>query len=399
MRMSMFDDFEGLLAHSDIGEVLPYLTDLHAGNTVEAIGKLKELVDSENKYAAYVLGSLFMFGKTPRFYIFHKSYEVGEVKRKSLLEIQEELGFQYWVNLLKLKGVEIEEFHLEGLYDLYKVMQGTSEFFANNDISCRPQDDTHPMYRLFSSEHQLRDFLYRQNHFEVYLDVARDALKRFKDSPNAEDMALAVECLKKILSGDIFSRYSQYEIAHGNFEVGKLYLQGNAYFERDMRKAISYLTQSRLDESYVYLLDYYKQFGDKYIASIRKCVGMIRDDQLRLKLYQENNITPPKLVDLTESLNLLVGTKRKVADIKDYGLEGDFVIKLPKIVDEQKAINSDNEIAESFEMLVEDSLNLNDDLGMDPDTDVNFDPDGYDVVDLYDEYGVDSMEVDFEIVE
>lgn len=405
----MFDDPDGLLAHSDMADVLPYLADLHAGDTVNAISKLKELVASDNKYAAYVLGNLFLFGKTPRYYLFNKSYEVGEVKRKSLLEIQEEVGFQYWVGLLRLKGAEIEDFHLEGLYDLYKVMQGTSEFFKTNDISCRPQSEDHPMFGLFNSQENLRDFLYRQNHCEIYLDVARDALKRFKESPNRSDMDMAVGCLNNILSGDIFSRYSQYEIAHANFEVGKLYLYGNAFFEKDMRKAIFYLTESKLDAAHIFLLDYYKQFGDKFIRSMRKCIGMVRDDALRQKLYQDNNIEPPKSVDIAESLNLLAGTRKKPTDLGEYGLEGDFVVKIPKVIDGQKVVENDIEIANSFEMI--ETLDL-DDLDSDAVEDFNLGDDDFSeddlgeddfsevemVFDLSDEYE-NAMEAGYEIVE
>lgn len=398
----MFDDSEGMIAHSDIGEVLPYLPDLHAGVTEEAVAQLKTMVEKDNKYAAYVLGSLFMFGKTPRFYIFNKTYEVGEVKRKSIIEIQEELGFSYWVNLLKIKGAEIEDFHLEGLYDLYKVMQGSSDFFTTNDISCRPKDENHPMYRLFQSEHQLRDFLYRQNHFEVYLDVARDALKSFDESPCDKEMKLAVDCLKKILNGDVFSRYSQYEIAHANFEVGKLYLIGNQYFERDMPKAIAYLKESRLDEAYVYLLGYYKQFGDKYKLSIRKCIGMIRDDKLREQLYQENNLKPSTTVDLFESLNQLIATQRKAVDIGEYGLDGDLVIKVPKIVNEKLVAQADAEIANSFEAITDLDLSADLDLGDgldDGDSNQNDDDATYDVSDEYAVDEVDMMDIDFEIVD
>ena len=395
----MFDDSDGLVAHSDIGEVLPCLTELHSGVTEEAVEQLKAMVESDNKYAAYVLGSLFMFGRTPRFYIFNKTYEVGEVKRRSIVKIQEELGFSYWVNLLKLKGAEIEDFHLEGLYDLYKVMQGSSEFFATNDISCRPKDESHPMYKLFSSERQLRDFLYRQNHFEVYLDVARDALKNFEESPCEEDMKLAVDCLTKILSGDIFSRYSQYEISHANLEAGKLYLVGNAYLERDMPKAIAYLTASKLDEAYVYLLDYYKQFGDKYKLSIRKCIGMIRDDKLRVKLYHENNLVPPAEVDLVDSLNLLIATRRKAVALNDYALDGDLIIKVPKIVNEKQVSQADAEIAASFDPIDFDGEG---DLDLDLSQDDSLVDDDDIMHDASDEYSldmIDPMDHDFEIVD
>ena len=397
----MFDDSETIIAHSDIAEVLPYLSDLHKGETVDAISKLAALVAAENKYAAYVLGSLFLFGKTPRYYIFTKSYDVGEVKRKSLIEIQEELGFKYWVGLLKLKGAEIEDFHLEGLYDLYKVMQGTAEFFTNNDIECRPQSDNHPMYKLFSSEHQLRDFLYRQNHPEVFLDVARDSLVSFSETQSEDDLNRALECLKKILNGDIFSRYSQYEIAHANLEVGKLYLYGNQYFKSDVRKAIAYLTESKLDKAYVVLLDYYKQYGTKYILSIRKCIGMISDDALRLKLYEENDLAPPAIVDIAESLNLLIGTQRKKTDISDYDLEGDIVIKVPKIVNESQVLSADAEIASEFQPIdLNEPDEYSDLMKVEPSDEANQSSDG-DYLHSEDEYGSPQygmdMDADFEV--
>lgn len=393
----MFDDIaDDLIVHADIAEVLPYLSEVQSGNLVVAIDKLKELVASDNKYAAYMLGSLYLFGKTPRYYIFNKSYEVGEVKRKSLLEIQEESGFNYWVQLLKLKGAAIEDFHLEGLYDLYKVMQGSAEFFKTNDIDCRPTDENHPMYNLFKSEHKLRDFLYRQKHHEVYLDVAKDSLVEFNNSGNEESLKLAVECFQRILNGDVFNRHTQYEVSHANFEVGKLFLYGNEFIERDMRKAIAHLTESRLDVAYCELLEYYKTYGDKYIVSIRKCIGLIRDPELRAQLYKENNLQPPKAVSISDSLSRLISTQRKVVDVKDYTYDEAVVIKVPKIVDEQKALQSDAEIAASFELLDGDDDDFD---STDSNADEYTDPNETDPIHLEDEYSVDDFDMDFEIIE
>lgn len=350
------DELDQSLISKDIIDVLEFYDDLKTENIERALEDLQKLAKSDNKYAAYVLGSIFLFGKTPRYYIFDRDYEEGEVKRKSLIDIKEEYGFSYWISLLKMNSAEIEEFHLEGLFDLYKIIQGTAQFFKTNDISCRPKSEQDRMFSLFKNENKLRDFLYRQNHYEVFLDVALDALKRYQESPNRDDMELAVSCFKNILGGEIYCRFTQYQLAHANLGLGRIYLYGNEFVEKDVRTAIKYFTTSRLDIAYCELIDFYKGYGDQYIASIKKCIGMVRDDELRQKLYADNNLEPVLEVDITATLKILENTKRKRADVSNYSFDEDsgLVVKKPKVIDADQAYKADQEIANSFTSIGDD---------------------------------------------
>lgn len=347
------DTLDQSLVSKDIVDVLEFYDDLKTENVQQALEDLQRLAQADNKYAAYVLGSMYLFGKTPRYYIFDKEYEEGEVKRRAAVDIKEEYGFSYWISLLKMNSAEIEEFHLEGLFDLYKIIQGTARFFKTNDISCRPQSEQDRMYSLFKNEHKLRDFLYRQNHYEVFLDVALDALKRFEESPNRDDMELAISCFNSILGGEIYCRFTQFQLAHANLGLGRIYLHGNEFVEKDVRAAIQHYTASRLDIAYCELIDFYKSYGDQYIASIKKCIRMVRDNELRYSLYVENNIEPAVEVDAIASLNLLANTKRKRAEINNYGFDEDseFIVKKPQVVDEDQAYKADQAIANNFSLL------------------------------------------------
>lgn len=388
---------EGLdqsLISRDVVEVLEFYDDLKTDNVQRALEDLQRLAKSDNKYAAYVLGSMFLFGKTPRHYIFDKVYEEGEVKRKSLIDIKEDYGFSYWVSLLKMNSAEIEEFHLEGLFDLYKIIQGTAQFFKTNDISCRPQNEQDRMFRLFKNEHKLRDFLYRQNHYEVFLDVALDALDRYEESPNQEDMELAVSCFKKIIGGEIYCRFTQYQLAHANLGLGRIYLRGNDFVERDIRAAIHHYSASRLDVAYCELIDFYREYGDQYIASIKKCISMVRDAELRRKLYEDNDIQPVIDIDITASLQILESTKRKRADISNYNFdEGGLVVKKPRVIDADEAYKADQEIANSFNELLSDDFDDDDESGSESlrddysndDDDMDFDEPDFDDLGLFDE--------------
>lgn len=350
------EELDQALVSKDIVEVLEFYDDLKTENVQRALEDIQRLAKSDNKYAAYVLGSMFLFGKTPRYYIFDKDYEDGEVKRRAKVDIKEEYGFSYWISLLKMNSSEIEEFHLEGLFDLYKIIQGTAQFFKTNDISCRPQSEQDRMYSLFKNEHKLRDFLYRQNHYEVFLDVALDALQRFEESPNRDDMDLALSCFNNILGGEIYCRFTQYQLAHANLGLARIYLHGNEFVEKDVRAAIKYYTASRLDIAYCELIDFYKGYGDQYIASIKKCIGMVRDEELRQRLYAENNIEPVVEVDIIATLKILENTKRKRADINNYSFDDDsgLVVKKPQVIDEDQAYKADQEIANNFPLITDD---------------------------------------------
>ena len=83
---------------------------------------------------------------------------------------------------------------------------------------------------------------------------------------------------------------------------------------------------------------------------------MVRDDALRQQLYSDNNLEPVFEIDIAATLKILETTKRKRADISNYGFDEDsgMVVKKPQVIDADQAYKADQEIANSFTIISDD---------------------------------------------
>ena len=291
---------------NNINQILPFYPELISGEVTDVIPKMQALAQAGNMYANYVLGIYLIFGKVPRHYKFHKSYPHGFVKQNALINISEQLGLSYLIQLLKIKGSQVESYHLKGIYDLFKIVEGKAPFFENNDIECRPTEtDYLQLKKLFDAPDQIRNILVRLDYYEIYLDYAKHKLEQFKNSNDEGDFKTALEYLNKIVEKSEFNQFNVFDISEAHYLLGKIYLFGNQYHKRNAETGIRHIEASRLDRAYVALLQFYKGFGEQYIKSIRKCISMINDSDLRLKLMQENGFPLPVPVNISDILRKL----------------------------------------------------------------------------------------------
>lgn len=291
---------------NDIHQIIPFYPALTSGEVTDVIPKLQALAQAGNMWANYILGIYFIFGRVPGHYNFNKSYPVGFVKENAFVPICEQLGLGYLIQLLKIQGPHVESFHMKGIYDLFKIVEGKAAFFENNDIECRPTDTEYiQLKKLFDSPDQIRNLLVRLDHYEIYLDYAKHKLELFEQSNDENDFKTAVNCLNKIVEKSEFNQFNLYDISEAHYLLGKIHLFGNAYQRRDAKIGVAHIEASRIDKAYVLLLDFYKGFGETYIKSIRKCIGMITDESLRLRLTHENGFPVPKTVDIASLLKKL----------------------------------------------------------------------------------------------
>lgn len=305
----MFQDDEDVLSldvDPAVAEVLPYFLQLQSTPEQGVLAEIKNLADSGNVYACYVYGIYHIFGKIPRHYAFSRQYPPGEVLQKANIPLNERLGLSYLVKLFKLKGQDIQEFHLEGIYDLQKIVEGSAKLFDGNDLSCRPKTMSDPLYQLFSSGEKIRNLLGRLDHYEAYLDLGVSALQRFEREEKEDDLRMAVDYFQRILVEDPFCRYGQYDLSQANYHMGMLYLYGNSYFPKNIEKGVTHLVAAHCDEAFCELIRYYSQYGDKYVRSIRRCIGLIQDDALRNAQYLQCGLNPPEPVDLMSSIQMLL---------------------------------------------------------------------------------------------
>ena len=365
------DDLElfDIQVHPDVADVLPLYAGLKDDDNSKALADLKDLADNGNKYACYVYGNYYILGRMPRFYIFSKQYEEGEVRKKAKVEINEKHGLSYLVKLLKISNGEVGEFQLEGIYDLFKLVEGEAEFFKTNDLECRPISNSDPMFPLFNSAKKIEALLGKLDHYEVYIDLAESSLESFKKTSAKEDMDKAMSYLYKILSDELFCRFSMHDMAQANYLLGMIYLHGNKFVEKDIEKGINLLVVSRKDEAFCELIDYYQNYGDKYTSAIRRCIGLIKDTELRKQKYEECKIPEPEPVSIQENLQKLISIKPKKKETSNLAFEfleaeatpepekAKQVMQDEQVVEEvseEKAAEREQEIADSFELILDD---------------------------------------------
>lgn len=351
-----------LAVSDDINQILPFYQKLATGDVSDVIPKMQALAHAGNMYANYVLGIYLIFGRVPRHYNFNKSYPEGYVYENSLLKLNEQLGLSHLIQLVRLKD-NVEQYQMKGIYDLYKIIDGQAVFFKNNDIQCRPTEDRFPqLKKLFDSKAQIRDILVRLDHYEVYLDYALFKLETFAQTQEEDDFKTALKYLNKIVEKTEFNQFNIYDISEAHFQLGKIYLFGNKYCKRDAKLGIEHIEAARLDKGFVALLNFYKAFGDKYIKSIRKCIGMIVDVDIRQKLIVECGFAIPPVVDTSEILRKLHATpviqnlKPAITVEDSEEAETDEETDQEELITEEEVLRNTQAIAEEFDSSLLDSM-------------------------------------------
>lgn len=344
-----------LAVSDDINQILPFYQKLATGDVADVIPKMQALAHAGNMYANYVLGIYLIFGRVPRHYNFNKSYPESYVQQNSLLKLNEQLGLSHLIQLIRLKD-NVEQYQMKGLYDLYKIIDGSSEFFKNNDIQCRPTENSFTqLKKLFDSKGHIRDILVRLDHYEIYLDYAKHKLANFDETQNEEEFKQALSYLNKIVEKSEFNQFNVHDISEAHYQLGKIYLFGNAFCKRDAKAGIGHIEAARLDKGFVTLLEFYKAFGDQYIKSIRKCIGMIVDNDLRKKLLIENGFVAPDKVDTSEILRklqaapVIQNTKPAITidEIEDEEIDEEAALEAKLTEDE--VLRNTQSIAEEFD--------------------------------------------------
>lgn len=83
---------------SDIERVLVIYDDLIRGSdTNDAIVVLDDLANQGNLFAAYVLGSCYIFGMPPRHYDFNRVYSEEQFTKTALVPRDERKAFGYYL--------------------------------------------------------------------------------------------------------------------------------------------------------------------------------------------------------------------------------------------------------------------------------------------------------------
>ena len=308
------------MSNEELAQTMPHYLALKSGKPDASLPELKFLADSGNMYSSYVLGSYFLFGQMPRHYSFNVMYPAGLVQAEALTPLNPAFGLSHLVRLLKFKDNVAEAFQLECVYDLYKIVQGSAPFFKTNDINCRPQpNENSPMRALFSSAKKLMDLLLKLDHYEIYLDYAKTKLSEFNQSNDQSDLNEALSYLNKITDVSEFNVFSFHDVSQAHFLLGKLYLQGNDYITVDPKIGIPHIQKARSDDGYEMLLDYYKQYGDKYRKSMSKSIYFIKDVDRRQALLAANGFEIVPLPDI--SALLLKAASQVVAYSDEYYAE------------------------------------------------------------------------------
>lgn len=159
-----------------------------------------------------------------------------------------------------------------------------------------------------------------------------------------------------------FNQFNIYDISEAHYQLGKIYLFGNKYCKRDAKLGIKHIEAARLDKGFVALLNFYKAFGDKYIKSIRKCIGMIVDVDIRQKLIVECGFAIPPVVDTSEILRKLHATpviqnlKPAITVEDSEEAETDEETDQEELITEEEVLRNTQAIAEEFDSSLLDSM-------------------------------------------
>lgn len=286
---------------SDIERVLVFYDDLIRGtDTNDAILVLDDLANQGNLFAAYVLGSCYIFGMPPRHYDFNRIYTEQQLSKTALIPKDERKAFGYYFQLLNFDD-EIEQYQLEGVYDLYRILKGTAPIFKHLELELRPKPGGEPndFTVLFENADELLSMLKEFDYYESYIDIAKYNLQLFKPSDNREYLDIAILYLDNILKpkGRIFSQADELQ---ATLQFIDIYLYGNTYIPADTAMAKSLAIKSNSDQALLIILNYLEANNINDPTELEPILTRIVDNGIRFE--QRNRFNLPYAITPTDRL-------------------------------------------------------------------------------------------------
>lgn len=301
---------KNLVLDDDVTKVLMIYDDLmDLEKSAQAIEVIENYADHNNTFACYVLGSLYLFGKPPRHYDFNRKYDAGTIKQNALIPINEKKGLAYYVRLLSFESELVQNYHLEGIFDLFRIVKGDAPLFDGNDLQCRPVDESNTLVALFSSADNILEILDDFNYYEAYVDQALSCLEQYSKTSSEAFLTKAIGHLKSVINGSS-NPFCQYDIVRAHTELAKIYLYGNTHVKPDHKKATSLIGKAKSDLGFLMLLDFYENSKHENIDDIQFALSRIVDDQIRydqrLRFNMPYPVSPKERI---EKLWTLLGIK------------------------------------------------------------------------------------------
>lgn len=295
------DDLVGIEKQSDIDRVLVIYDDLIRGtDTNDAIVVLDDLANQGNLFAAYVLGSCYIFGMPPRHYDFNRIYTEQQLAKTALIPKDERKAFGYYFQLLNFEN-EIEQYQLEGVYDFYRILKGTAPIFKHLELELRPKpgDEPNDFTVLFENADEVLSMLKEFDYYESYIDIAKYNMQLFKSSDNKEYLDTAILYLNKILKpkGRIFSQADELQ---ATLQFIDIYLYGNTYIPADTAMAKSLAIKSNSDQALLIILNYLEDNNVNDPTDLEPILTRIMDNGIRFE--QRNRFNLPYAIKPTDRL-------------------------------------------------------------------------------------------------
>lgn len=288
-------DLVGIAERPDIERVLMIYDDLIQGtDTNDAIIVLDDLASQGNVFAAYVLGSCYLFGMPPRHYDFNRVYTEEQITKAALVPKDERKAFGYYFQLLNF-GDEVERYQLEGVYDLYRILIGTAPIFKHFNLELRPTAHSEPddFTVLFENAHELLSMLKEFDYYESYIDIAKYNMALFNDTKNKEHLDTAIQYLNYILKPkDNF--FTQADEKEATLQFINIYLNGNEYIPVDVAKAKSLAIQSHSDQALLIILNYFEKNKISDVGELESILSRIVDNSIRFEQRNRFNLPYPE---------------------------------------------------------------------------------------------------------
>lgn len=286
---------------SDIERVLVIYDDLIRGtDTNDAIVVLDDLANQGNLFAAYVLGSCYIFGMPPRHYDFNRVYSKEQFTKTALVPRDERKAFGYYFQLLNFDN-NVEQYQLEGVYDFYRILKGVAPIFSQFELELRPKpgDDHNDFSVLFDNADDLLGMLKEFDYYESYIDIAKFNMQLFKSSDEKEYLDTALLYIDKILKpkGRVFS---QADDLQATLQLIDIYLYGNSYIPADPAMAKSLAIESNSDHALIIILNYLEASNVIDPVVLEPILTRIVDNGIRFE--QRNRFNLPYAIKPTDRL-------------------------------------------------------------------------------------------------